>query len=140
METDNGVFIALIIRLFLGVLFFLQGYDKVFRVKMSGVIQIFEHPTLMRRIPRWILVSSVYLTSYVELIGGLFLIFGLFKIFALYFLGIDLLIAAIAFTMIEPMWDMRHVFPRFLLLLIALAIPAEWDIISIDWFWSLFIA
>ncbi len=124
METDNGVFIALIIRLFLGVLFFLQGYDKVFRVKMSGVIQIFEHPTLMRRIPRWILVFSVYLTSYVELIGGLFLIFGLFKIFALYFLGIDLLIAAIAFTMIEPMWDMRHVFPRFLLLLIALVIPA----------------
>ena len=33
---------ALIIRLFAGILFFFQGYDKVFRVKISYVIDNFS--------------------------------------------------------------------------------------------------
>lgn len=60
------------------------------------------------------------------------LIIGFVKYYALYLLGIDLLMVAIAFSFIEQMWDLRHVFPRFILLLIALILPSEWDVISID--------
>lgn len=138
MTHHNEIYAALILRVFLGILFFAQGFDKVFKVKIKGVVQTFEHPVITNRIPRWMLVLSAYFTSYVELICGFMLIIGFVKYYALYLLGIDLLVVGIAFCIIEPMWDMRHVFPRMLLLLIALMIPYQWDVISVDWFWSLF--
>lgn len=138
MTVHNEIFAAFILRIFLGLLFFAQGYDKVFKVKVSGVIQTFEHPVIVNHIPRWMLVLSAYFTSYAELIGGLLLILGFVKYYALYLLGIDLLMVAVAFSIIEPMWDLRYVFPRVILLLTALIIPSEWDVLSIDWCWSLF--
>ena len=138
MTEHNEIFAAFVLRVFLGILFFAQGYDKVLRVKINGVVQTFEHPFIIKHIPRWLLILSAYFTSYVELICGFMLILGFVKYYVLYLLGIDLLMVAIAFSIIEPMWDLRHVFPRMLLLLAALMVPSEWDVISIDWFWSLF--
>jgi uncharacterized membrane protein YphA (DoxX/SURF4 family) len=138
MIQHHEIFTAFILRVFLGILFFAQGYDKVFRIKISGVVQTFEHPLIVRHMPRWILVLSACFTSFVEMICGFMLILGFVKYYALYLLGIDLLMVAVAFSIIEPMWDLRHVFPRMVLLLAAFIIPSEWDIISIDWAWSLF--
>ena len=138
MTQHNEIFAAFIPRVFLGLLFFFQGYDKVLRVKINGVIQTFEHPLIRNHIPRWMLVASAYFTSYVELICGFMLILGFVKYYSLYLLGIDLLMVSVAFSIMEPMWNLRHVFPRMLLLLIVLIMPSEWDVISIDSFWSLF--
>ncbi len=124
-----AVFIA---RVFLGFLFFFQGFDAVFRVKLSGVIATIEPALRNRGIPKFIIVTGAYFTSFIELLAGLCLIVGLVKSYALYLLGLDLLLASIIFGLIKPMWDMQFVFPRLALLLFLLIVPANWDTLSID--------
>ncbi|TAL63292.1 MAG: DoxX family protein [Bacteroidetes bacterium] len=128
---------ALIARVFLGLLFFFQGFDAVFRVKISGVLQTIEDPLSRIGLPRFFIVSGAYFTSYVELIGGFFLIIGFAKYYAMYLLGIDLVIASIAFGIVKPMWDMQYAFPRLALLIFLLMIPSQWDVISVDYVWSI---
>jgi len=123
---------ALIARLFLGCLFFFQGYDAVFRVKIRNVIGTFEPGFSRRGIPRILTVSAVWYTSCSALAGGALLIAGLFKYAALYVLGANLIVAAIGFGIDRPMWDTRHALPRLALLLLLLIIPADWDTITLD--------
>jgi putative oxidoreductase len=125
----SAVFIA---RVFLGLLFFFQGYDAVFRIKIKYVIEAYENSFANKGIPRFLTVCGAWFTSCVELIGGVLLIVGLFENAVLYFLGIDLIIASIAFGIAKPMWDMRYVFPRLALLLFLLVTPSAWHIWSID--------
>jgi putative oxidoreductase len=123
-------------RIFLGILFLAQGYDKVFKIGISEVINNFEYPVRLRHLPRFPLVMAAYFTSCIELICGFLLIVGFMKYYALYLLGIDLLIVCASLALLEPLWDMKHVFPRLLLLLIVLVLPAEWSVFSIDYAWS----
>jgi len=124
-----AVFIA---RVFLGCLFFFQGFDAVFNVKIKNVIAAFENDFAKKGVPRFLVVAASWFTSYTELIGGTLLILGLFKYAALYFLGANLIIAALGFGLNTPMWDTRHVLPRLLLLLFLLLVPKAWDVLSID--------
>ncbi|HTB32284.1 MAG TPA: DoxX family protein [Bacteroidia bacterium] len=128
---------ALIARVFLGFVFFLQGYDKVFRLGVKQVIQTVHQPLSEKGVPKFFSALGAYFTSYVELICGAFLILGFAKYYCLYLLGFDLLFAAIAFGIVEPVWDMRHIFPRLALLIFLLVIPSHWDVISVDYAWSL---
>ncbi len=128
---------AFIARVFLGLLFFLQGYDKVFRIGVKRVIQTVHEPLAAKGVPRFVSSFGSYFTSYVELICGAFLIIGFVKYYCLYLLGFDLLFAAYAFGMVEPVWDMKHIFPRLALLLFLMIIPSQWDVISVDYVWSL---
>ncbi len=128
---------ALIARVFLGLLFFFQGFDAVFRVKLHGVIQAVEEPMQRLGVPRFFVVSGAYFTSYTELVCGFLLIIGFAKYYAMYLLGLDLVIASIAFGIIKPMWDMQFVFPRLALLLFLLMIPSQWDVVSVDYVWSI---
>jgi putative oxidoreductase len=128
------IFAATIARIFLGFLFFFQGYDAVFKIKIAGVIDAIREPMKQKGVPDFFITGGAYFTSYVQLIGGLLLIIGLLKYAALYFLGIDLLIAAIGFGITQPLWDMRFVFPRFLLLLFLLIIPQSWNVFGLDYF------
>jgi uncharacterized membrane protein YphA (DoxX/SURF4 family) len=128
---------AFIARLFLGFLFFLQGYDKVFRMGVKQVIETVHNPLSAKGIPRFFSTLGAYYTSYIELICGAFLIIGFAKYYCLYLLGFDLLFVAIAFGIVEPVWDMKHIFPRFALLMFLLIIPSQWDVISVDHAWSL---
>jgi uncharacterized membrane protein YphA (DoxX/SURF4 family) len=123
---------ALIARVFLGLLFFFQGFDAVFKIKITGVIDAYESSFADKGIPRFFTVCGAWFTSYVELIGGIFLIVGFFQYYSLYFLGADLIIASIAFGIASPMWDTRHVFPRLALLLFLLSIPLSWNHYSLD--------
>jgi uncharacterized membrane protein YphA (DoxX/SURF4 family) len=127
---------ALIVRVFLGLLFFFQGYDAVFKVKIHGVIQAIQEPFSNFGVPAFLVVMGAWFTSYIELIGGFLLIIGFAKYYALYLLGLDLIIASIAFGIVKPMWDMQHVFPRLVLLIFLLVIPSQWDVISVDYIWS----
>lgn len=137
MSYHHETAAALITRVFLGVLFFFQGYDKVFKVKIKGVIETFEYSIISKHLSKTLLVLIAFFTSYIELIGGFLLIIGFLKYYTLYFLGLDLILVAVAFGMIKPMWDMQFVFPRLLLLLLLLVIPSQWDVVSVDYFWSL---
>ena len=129
----NYIAASFIVRVFLGILFFAQGYDKVFRLKVHSVIHTFEQPMEDHKMPVWIIRWAGVYTSYVELICGFMLIIGLLKSVALYLLGIDLLLVGTAFSIIKPMWDTQFVFARLVLLITLLVLPANWDVISTDY-------
>lgn len=121
-----------LLRVILGILFFFQGYDKVFRLKIKGVTDFFREESRHRQVPEFILGFSAFLTSYLELIGGVLLILGLFKTAALYMLGFDLIVVCGAFSLLKPMWDMQLLFPRLILLAALLYLPCSWDLLSLD--------
>ena len=127
---------ALVARVFLGLLFFFQGIDAVFNVKINGVIQTIKEPLTKIGVPDFLITAGAWFTSYIELVGGFLLIIGFAKYYAMYLLGLDLIIASIAFGIMKPMWDMQYVFPRLALLIFLLMIPSQWDVISVDYVWS----
>ena len=129
--TNESV-LAFTIRVILGILFYFQGYDKLFKLKMTGVISFFEDEMRNKPVPRFALVFSAYFTSLVEFLGGALLILGLFKTVALYALGLDLILVCGAFSMIKPMWDMQLLFPRLAMLGFLLYLPGEGDLLSLD--------
>ncbi len=123
---------VLIARVFLGCLFFFQGYDAVFNIKVKNVIATFETNFTNKGIPKFLTAAASWFTSYTELICGFLLIIGLFEYYALYLLGLNLIIAAIGFGITSPMWDTRYVLPRLLLLLFLLFVPQGWNALSLD--------
>jgi uncharacterized membrane protein YphA (DoxX/SURF4 family) len=124
--------LVFILRVILGVLFFFQGYDKVFRLKISGVTDFFREESRHRNVPDVILRVSASLTSFIELICGALLIIGLFRTEALYVLGIDLILVSAAFSLLKPMWDMQLLFPRLVLLAALLYLSQDLDVLSLD--------
>lgn len=122
------------VRVFLGFLFFFQGYDKLFVIKMQGVISAFQDDANRHHIPLTILTLISYFTSIAELVGGAFLVFGLFTNYAMYLLGADLLLVCCAFTYMQPMWNMKYVFPRLVMLIFLLLLPEASHHFSLDHF------
>lgn len=142
METftiNNEVVLSFLLRIILGVLFFFQGYDKVFNLKVHGVIEFFRKELGSIQIPGFVLTSTAWFTSYAEFLCGTLLILGLFKSYALWILGVDLILVTGAFSLIKPMWDMQLLFPRLLLLGVLLYLPTEWDVLSVDYIISKFL-
>jgi uncharacterized membrane protein YphA (DoxX/SURF4 family) len=125
-----------IARVFLGFLFFFQGYDAIFGIGIKKVIGTYKDGFGQKRIPAFLIGSAAIYTSYTEFICGFFLLFGLFTYPALYLLGINLIVAAIGFGLTTPLWDSRFVLPRLLLLLLLLLVPADWQAWSLDNFIS----
>jgi len=119
-------------RVLLGILFFMQGYDKIFNVKIVNVIETIRPAYHKMKLPNFIIVFTAYFTSYIEFIFGLFLMVGLLKYFSLYLLGVDLIIVSFGMSVINSVWNMELVFPRFLLLLFLLIYPAEYDVITLQ--------
>lgn len=133
MEVDyNFAVFELVFRLFCGVLFIYQGYDKLFVVGMKNVIETFSQEANRQHVPKFFVVLSSYFSSIVEFIGGALLILGLFKPIVLTLLGIDLVIVAIAFSTIQAMWDMKNVFPRLMLVGILMVTPHSWEYFSLQ--------
>jgi len=90
--------------------------------------KIFENTFL----PKWLILSTAYYTSYVEMIGGFLLIIGLFRKYAMYLLALDLLIVSFGHGLMEPIWDLSHVIPRAILLTALFLLPVEWDKWNVD--------
>lgn len=133
ITINNEAVLTFMIRVILGILFFFQGYDKIFKVKVPGVIEFFRQELGTIQVPGFVLSSTAWFTSYAEFLCGALLIIGLFKSCALWILGVDLILVTGAFSLIKPMWDMQLLFPRLILLGILLYLPAEWDVISADY-------
>jgi len=108
------------VRCFLGILFAFQGYEKLFVVRIKNVVNAFHNEADRKHIPEFLLVFTSYFTSITEFAGGILLITGLFHQFVPIVLAINLLVVAFAFSFLRPMWDMQHVFPRVILLILIL--------------------
>lgn len=108
------------IRSFLGILFVFQGFDKLFVVKIKNVVNAFHKDTQQKNIPTNLVVLISYFTSITEFFGGTLLIIGLFHNIVPIILGLNLLIVAFAFSFLKPIWDLQHVFPRVILLMLIL--------------------
>jgi uncharacterized membrane protein YphA (DoxX/SURF4 family) len=131
--SEHKLYITeLVVRVFTGILFFFQGYDKVFKVHISHVVEAFDDDARRTHIPHSLLVATSYYTSFVELAGGIFLIVGLYRDYVLILLSIDLLIVSIAFSLMQAMWDTKYVFPRFALVATLLMMPDYWSLYSAD--------
>lgn len=124
--------LELFVRVFAGVLFMFQGYDKLFRVKISGVIETFNIEAQKRSVPQGFVKLMAVYTSVIEFFGGVLLILGAFKTVVLTLLGMDIILVAVAFSFIQPMWDMKHVYPRLVLISALLMFPEAWGHFSMD--------
>jgi putative oxidoreductase len=120
------------IRMLLGLIFFFQGYGKIFSMGVSQVYDRFFKDFENTKLPKWLIVSTAYYTSWVELIGGFLLIIGLFRKQALYLLALDLLVVSFGHGFMEPIWDLSHVIPRAVLVSALFLLPPEWDMWNAD--------
>jgi uncharacterized membrane protein YphA (DoxX/SURF4 family) len=116
----------LFLRLLLGVIFLMQGYGKIFTIGVGKLYGMF-FASYEAMLPKWLLWSTAYYTSYIELIGGALLIVGLCRRRVLYLLALCLVIVSFGHGLAEPIWDLQHLFPRAVLLGALLLLPAEWD-------------
>jgi putative oxidoreductase len=132
LETNTGVLAYTVVRIILGVLFFFQAYDKIFKIKLVNVVKEISSGSKSKHLPKGLIELSVYSSSYLELIGGLFLILGLFTLPVLYLLGIHIVIVSFAFSYLDPVWDTKLVFSRLILLLLLILSPLIFNVISLD--------
>ncbi|PWT73473.1 MAG: hypothetical protein C5B59_13525 [Bacteroidetes bacterium] len=119
-------------RTLLGLIFFMQGFGKVFMYTIPEVYGKFFKDFENTFLPKWVIWFAAYYTSYVELVAGFLLIIGLFRKCAYYLLALDLLIVSFGHGLIEPIWDLSHVMPRALLLIVLLLAPEDWDQWNLD--------
>lgn len=131
LSSAIGVFA---IRCVAGILFFFQGYDKVFRIKTEGVLNTFSDALAQRNISKTYVRTFIVASSFIELAGGLLLAVGLFREPVIYLLTANMLGVAFGFSILKPVWDMGHYFPRFVLLSALLFIPEGWDRFCLDVF------
>ncbi|MBK8585725.1 MAG: DoxX family membrane protein [Bacteroidetes bacterium] len=100
---ENLDSISLLLRLVTGTLFFFQGYDKIFKVKIDNVARTFDDPMNPPIWPKPLLKPMITLSSFAEMFGGIFLFFGLFKFVTLSILSFDLLFVVFTFSSIKAM-------------------------------------
>lgn len=122
----------LTIRVLLGLIFFMQGFGKVFKFGLERVYDGFFKPTYSEILPDLVLIGTAYYTSFVELVGGFLLILGLFRSYSLYALASVLVIVTFGHGLVEPIWDLSNVMYRTVLLISLLLLPQQWDKFSLD--------
>jgi putative oxidoreductase len=118
---------VLFTRALLGIIFLMQGFGKVFVFTVPRVFDMFFKDFKTTFLPNWLIWATAYYTSYVELICGFLLIVGLFRNYCMYLLAIDLAVVSFGHGLLEPIWDLSHVMPRTILLLVLFFVPQEWD-------------
>jgi putative oxidoreductase len=129
---NNLIVLEITTRWLLAILFFFQAYDRIFRVGLKEVTNIMYYQNTEQKFPFWLTKFGVYVTAYTELICGILLFIGIFRDYALYILCLDMLIAAFGFSYLKPMWDMKHFFPRFILISIQLFLPSSAYVLGLE--------
>ena len=129
----------LLMRLVLGILFFIQGYDKIFGLGLQRTEKGVEEEMRGTKLPGALIKSITAISSLVELLGGCMLIAGFFIYPALILLALDLLVVVFAMSLRQPLWDMRFVWPRLVLLIALLLLPVAYDRFSLDYFFRFYV-
>lgn len=138
MDADFNHAVAIAtVRIIAGILFFFQGYDKVFKVGTAQVGQAMRVQLGGKTFPDGLLNLIVIFTSYVELLCGFLLLLGLFKFYSLYLLCFSLTLVVFGFSYAKPMWENNHLFVRLILLVTLLITPGHWDRFSLDYLFLL---
>src|SRR5690348_16254203 len=119
----------------LGLIFFMAGVYKVFRLTPVGhAHRWFLDPYADTFLPTWSLWLTGVTIPFIELIGGALLIVGWRVFEACVALGCVLLIVTFGHLLKEPLYEFHtHVIPRLALLLFILVMPHEDDAFSIDY-------
>ena len=126
---------VLTVRLILGFIFLMQGFGKVFTWGVENVYNMdFFYGTYKDILPEYVIKSTAYYTSYIELIAGFLVVIGLKRNYALYLLASVLVIVTFGHGLIDPIWDLSHVMYRTILLVALLLLPQDWDKFSVDYF------
>lgn len=120
------------IRALLGVIFFMQGFGKVFIWGVSGVYENIFQTYEETFLPKFLLWFTAYFTSYAEWICGALLLIGLWRRIAIFILGALLLLVSFGHGVLTPIWSLEDVFPRAILLILLFLLPSEWDQWSLD--------
>ena len=136
-ETLNIAIAVFLLRTVTGILFFFQGYDKLFNIKIGNVARTINNSSEKLKISFFIIKPAIALSSLLEMICGGMLFFGLFKNIDLYLLTGNLIVVAFIFTSIKPMWDMQHYFPRIIFIVILLVSTVAPDIFSFDYIFGI---
>ena len=130
-EERQRAFAVLLLRLVLGLVFLMQGYGKVMKFGVQNVFEQFFKP-YTEILPEFLVLFAAYYTSYVELIGGLFMLIGFMRFYSYLALALVLVIVSFGHGLMDPIWDLHHVFFRLIILAVLIIIPLNWDKFSID--------
>ncbi|MBI4161030.1 MAG: DoxX family membrane protein [Acidobacteria bacterium] len=121
-------------RFIVGLQFFMAGWHKCFRMTPLGHAETyFTGPYADTWIPNWLLLGAGVAIPVVELLAGLLLIAGWRTRDALVALGFVLIVVTYGHLLKEPLFSITgHIFPRGILVLLALLLPAAEDRIALD--------
>ena len=133
-ETARRSWAILFARGVLGLIFFMAGVYKVFRLTPIGhAHRWFLDPYADTFLPTWSLWLTGVTIPFVELLGGALLLVGWRVMEACVALGCVLLIVTFGHLLKEPLYEFHtHVIPRLVLLLFVLMLPREADRFSVD--------
>ena len=132
MPAYNFQIAESVLRYFAALLFLFQGFDKLFKIGMPAVIDTFMIDASRYHVPRWFVGGVAWFSSLTEFAGGLLLLLGFITDYSLYALALDLLVVTFAFSFLDPMWDLKHVFPRMLLIVALLLLPPSVSYFRLD--------
>jgi len=122
-------------RLVLGLIFFMAGVWKVFRLGPLEHARKYFLPFADSFLPVWSLWFTGTVIPFIELIAGALLILGLRTREALIALGAVLVVVTFGHLLKDPLYEFHtHVIPRLALLLFVLLLPREDDRLSLDHF------
>jgi len=133
-ETARRSWAILFARGVLGLIFFMAGVYKVFRLTPIGhAHRWFLDPYADTFLPTWSLWLTGVTIPFVELLGGALLLVGWRVMEACVALGCVLVIVTFGHLLKEPLYEFHtHVIPRLVLLLFVLMLPREADRFSVD--------
>ncbi|MFN8152953.1 MAG: DoxX family membrane protein [Bacteroidia bacterium] len=123
---------AATLRITVGVLFAIQGYDKAIKIGVKGVVETVGPSYRNLGFPDFMIRFISFFTSWTELLAGVMLVAGVFTLPAAGLLCLDLIIVTAGMSLLDPVQELRIIFPRLLLLVIYLLFAAHLDTLSID--------
>jgi len=134
LTTSGRSWAIFFAREVLGLIFFMAGIYKVFRMTPIGhAHKYFVDPYADTFLPSWSLWLTGVTVPVVELVAGALLIIGLRVREALLALGFVLVLVTFGHLLKEPLYAFHtHVIPRLALLLFLLLLPRETDRFSLD--------
>ena len=117
----------------LGLIFFMAGVYKVFKLGPLGHARKYFLPFSDTFLPVWSLWATGVAIPFVELLAGALLIIGLRIREALIALGFVLVTVTFGHLLKEPLYPFHeHVIPRLALLLFVFMLPSDEDRFSLD--------
>ena len=133
-DAASRTWAILFARLLLGLIFFMAGVFKVFRLgPLQHALRLFVEPYAQTFLPRWSLWVTGATVPVIELVAGAMLLLGWRTRAALLALGSVLVLVTFGHLVLDPLYEFHtHVIPRTALLLFLLVMPKNEDRFSAD--------